>query len=76
VASGDTASARLLLATAEGASAAAAEELELVCRRGNMLQGLCGMLGVNEASGELLSGVDAPLTTLFLFLVCSLRLGD
>ncbi len=33
---------------------AGAEELELVCRRGNMLQGLSGVLGVNEATGELL----------------------
>jgi E3 ubiquitin-protein ligase HACE1 len=39
---------------------AGAEQLELVCRRDNMLLGLCGMLGVNEATGELLSGDDAP----------------
>jgi len=39
---------------------AGAEQLELACRRGHMLQGLCGVLGVNEASGELLSGEDAP----------------
>jgi hypothetical protein len=39
---------------------AGAEQLELVCRRSHMLQGLCGMLGVNETSGELLRGEDAP----------------
>jgi E3 ubiquitin-protein ligase HACE1 len=39
---------------------AGAEQLELVCRRDDMLDGLCAMLGVDEATGELLRGEDAP----------------
>jgi E3 ubiquitin-protein ligase HACE1 len=39
---------------------AGAERLELVCRRDDMLDGLCVMLGVDGATGELLPGEDAP----------------
>ena len=39
---------------------AGAAQLELVCRRDDMLDGLCVMLGVDEATGELLRGEDAP----------------
>ena len=36
------------------------EQLELISRRDNMLEGLCAMLGVDESSGQLLNGADAP----------------
>jgi hypothetical protein len=39
---------------------AGAAQLDLVCQRDNMLGGLCVMLGVDEATGALLSGEDAP----------------
>ncbi len=44
----------------EEVDGAGAEQLELVCRRDNMLQGLCGMLGADEATGERLTGEDGP----------------
>ena len=44
------------------------EQLELISRRDNMLEGLCAMLGVDESSGQLLSGADARSSGRFVVL--------